>query len=74
MTFFRHREQHQFEWIGRESKLGRWAPTVQLVGMYREAERFGGKLLRRKGTRRMYRKTDLQVLIGSCSGCTVLML
>lgn len=36
MTFFRDREQHPFEWTGRESKLGRWAPTVQLVGMYRE--------------------------------------
>ena len=26
VTLFRDREQHPFESIGRESKLGRWAP------------------------------------------------
>ena len=26
MTFFRDREQRPFEWTGRESKLGPWAP------------------------------------------------
>jgi hypothetical protein len=31
VTFFRDREQHSFESTGRESKLGRWAPTGQLV-------------------------------------------
>jgi len=27
VTFFRDREQHLFEWTGRASKLGRWAPV-----------------------------------------------